>query len=71
MVAPNKLKDFDPTLFTIYGFCANCDYNAPVPRTDEEMEIPALIEKLSCSQCGSGKCSIRIIYTGAGGYAYG
>ena len=71
MTQPNKLKDFDPAKFTIVGFCADCDHNAPVKRKDENMEIPALIARLSCSICGSDDCSIRIIYTAAGGFAYG
>jgi hypothetical protein len=71
MASPNKLQDFDPAKFTIFGFCANCDHNAPIPRYDEEIEIPTLIERLSCSQCGSGDCSIRIVFTGAGGFSYG
>jgi hypothetical protein len=70
MAAPNKLSDFDPLKFTIVGFCSDCHHDAPVPRINEDMEIPTLIDKLSCSQCGSGNCSIRIIYTGAGGFAY-
>lgn len=70
MITPNKLKDFDPDKFTIMGFCADCDYSAPVKRTDEDMEIPTLIARLSCSHCGSGNTSIRIIYTAAGGFAY-
>jgi len=70
MVAPNKISDFDPGKLTIVGFCTDCHRDAPVPRIDEDMEIPMLIEKLSCSQCGSWNCSIRIIYTGAGGFEY-
>ena len=70
MASPNKLNDFNPTKFTIFGFCANCDHNAPIPRHNEEIEIPTLIERLSCGQCGSKDCSIRIVYTGAGEFAY-
>ena len=33
---------------------------------NEEMEIPVLIEKLACSQCGSGDCSIRNYVYGVG-----
>ena len=69
-ITPNKPRDFDPTKFTIVGFCANCDHSAPVKRKDEDMEIPTLIERLSCSVCGSNDCSIRIIYTAASGFAY-
>ena len=36
---PNKLKDFDLTKFTIVGFCADCDHNAPVKQTDEDMDF--------------------------------
>ena len=67
---PIKLADFEPTKFTIFGFCADCDHSAPVIRANEDMEIPTLIERLSCSQCGSGNCSIRITCTAAGGFAY-
>ena len=70
MLQTNRIKDFNPDKFTIVGFCADCDHSAPVKRTDEDMEIPTLIARLSCSQCGSKDCSIRIIYTAAGGFAY-
>lgn len=63
---PSRLRGFDLTKFTVFGFCAECDHSAVVPRLDENMTIPALIERLSCSACGSGNCSSRICYTGAG-----
>ena len=66
----NRVCDFDPDRFRIVGFCPACGYRAPVPRVDENLEIPTLIARLSCSQCGSRGCSIRIIYTGAGGFDY-
>lgn len=69
LIQPNKVGDFDPNKFTIVGFCADCDYSAPV-KAGEDMEIPTLKARLSCSHCGSRNTSIRIIYTGAGGYEY-
>jgi hypothetical protein len=66
----NKVRDFDPLKFTIVGFCADCHRDAPVPRIDEYMEIPALFNKLSCSRCGSRDCSMRITFTGAGRFTY-
>jgi hypothetical protein len=60
----------DLAKFTIVGFCSDCHHDAPVPRINEDVEIPTLIKKLLCSRCGSGDCSIRIIYTGAGGFEY-
>lgn len=34
MFASNTLSDFDPAKFTIVGFCADSNHNAPVKRTD-------------------------------------
>ena len=64
MLRANKISDFDPTQFTIFGFCDSCDHQAPVP-TDRDLEIPRLIRQLRCRECGSGDCSIRIVYTAA------
>jgi hypothetical protein len=33
-MVPNKVCDFDLFKFTIYGFSADCDYNALVHRYD-------------------------------------
>jgi primosomal protein N' len=71
MPAPNILSDFDPAKFTTYGFCADCNHSAVVPRLDENMTIPALKASLRCSACGSHDTSIRICYTGAGEFQWG
>ena len=53
----NRLSDFDPSKITIYGYCADCDHSALVPRLGESRTIPALIERLSCSACASSDTS--------------
>jgi hypothetical protein len=46
MTGPNILIDYDPAKFTIYGYCADCDHSAVVPRPDESMTIPVSVIKL-------------------------
>jgi hypothetical protein len=71
MIKPNRLCDIDPEKFTIYGYCADCDHSAIVPRVDESMTIPALKANLKCGACGSHDTSTRIYYTGAGEFQWG
>jgi hypothetical protein len=69
----NQLSDFPPEQFTILVFCDACGRRAALDR----MKVPAeatvqdLPGRLRCSSCGSRENSIRIIFTGAGGFHIG
>lgn len=65
----NQLSDFPPDQFTISLFCEACDHRANLDRekVPEDMTVQELRQHLQCSACGSRECSLRIVYTGAGG----
>ncbi len=68
----NTLDDFPAEAFTILVFCDVCDRSVPLDRTKvpDGLTVQELVKKLRCSSCGSRKASIRIVYTGAGGFRY-
>jgi hypothetical protein len=37
----------------------------------KHLRVQGLVKALRCSSCGSREASIRIVYTGAGGFHYG
>ncbi|MGA7981095.1 MAG: hypothetical protein WCA32_12855 [Chromatiaceae bacterium] len=69
----NTLDEFPAELFTILVFCDACGHRGPIDRA----KVPAglfvqeLPGKLRCCACGSREASMRIVYTGAGGFRYG
>ena len=69
----NALEDFPAEVFRILVFCEACGRQAPLDR----MKVPAGVSvqglrgRLRCSSCGSRESSLRIVYTGAGGFRYG
>jgi hypothetical protein len=69
----NTLADFPADSFTIFASCVACGHHGTFDRTNvpEDIRMQTLHEKLRCSACGSRHISIRIAYTGAGGYHYG
>jgi len=71
--AGNTLADFPAETFTIFVYCDACDRSGALDRAKVPtgMTIQHLIKALRCSRCGSREASIRIVYTGAGGFAYG
>jgi len=71
--AGNTLDEFPAEIFTIFVYCDACDRSGPLDRAKAPtgMTIRHLIKVLRCSRCGSREASIRIVYTGAGGFAYG
>ena len=74
MDAPdNSLDDFPAESFTILAFCDTCGHQAPLDRTHVPagVTVQALRMRLRCSVCGSHATSLRILYTGAGGFRYG
>ena len=66
----NHLSDFPPEQFTINLFCDACDHRADLDRekVPAGMTIQELRQRLRCSFCGSRECSLRISYSGAGGF---
>jgi len=71
--AGNTLDEFPAEIFTIFVYCDACDHSGPLDRAKAPtgMTIQHLIKALRCSRCGSREALIRIVYTGAGGFAYG
>lgn len=69
----NRLDDFPPESFTLLAFCDACGHRAPVERYRVPIgpTVQALPGRLRCSRCGSRGTSLRIVYTGAGGFRYG
>ena len=68
----NQLSDFPPDQFTISLFCDACDHQADLDRekVPDGMTIQELRQHLRCTECGSRDCSLRIIYSGAGGFRH-
>lgn len=68
----NQLSDFPPDQFAIHLFCDACDHRGDLDRqkVPQGMTIQELRKHLRCSECGSRECSLRIIYSGAGGYRH-
>jgi hypothetical protein len=68
----NLSLDFPPDQFTIRLFCDACGHQADLDATKvpSDMTVQELPRHLRCTSCGSRECSIRIIYTGAGGFSH-
>ena len=68
----NTLDDFPDEAFTIFVYCDTCDHSGSLDRAKipTGMTIEELRKALRCSRCGSSETSIRIVYTGAGGFEY-
>jgi hypothetical protein len=74
MSEPANTPDaFPPEQFDLVAFCDACGHSASIDRAKipPGMTIPELPARLRCSACGRRGCSIRIVYTGAGGYKHG
>lgn len=71
--AGNTLDDFPAEAFTIFAFCDACGHSDPLDhaKVPDGTSIQDLSHKLRCTACGSRETSIRILYTGAGGFRYG
>jgi len=71
--AANLIDDFPAEAFSILAFCDACDHSAKLhrDRLPPGTTIKALRKRLWCSVCGQRGVSIRIVYTGAGGFHYG
>jgi hypothetical protein len=68
----NLVSDFPAPAFTIRLFCDACGHQADLDttKTAEGVTVQQLTKRLRCTSCGSRECSIRIIYTGAGGFSH-
>jgi len=69
----NTLEDFPAESFTIFAFCDTCNHSGHLDRAKvpEGMTVQQLVKALRCASCGSRGASIRVVYTGAGGFHYG
>jgi hypothetical protein len=69
----NTLADFPAESFAILVLCEACGRQKWLDRATVPagVRVQALRERLRCSACGSRTGSIRIVYTGAGGFRYG
>jgi len=68
----NTPDDFPVEQFELIAFCDTCGHSAPIDRAriPPGLTIPGLPARLRCTACGGRSCSIRIVYTGAGGYSH-
>lgn len=70
---PNLPEDFPPESFALIAFCEACGHQAPLDRVrvPPGVTVQDLPARLRCSGCHCRSCSLRIVYTGAGGFRYG
>jgi hypothetical protein len=73
MATGNTFSNFPPDQFAILAFCESCGHQATVDRDSlpEDQIVQDLPKRLRCSACSAKECSIRIVFTGAGGYRCG
>ena len=73
IMSSNRLYEFPAEAFEILVFCEDCGHRAPLDRSKvpEDLTIQELRLRLRCASCGSREASIRIVYTGAGGFHHG
>ena len=66
----NTLEDFPAAASTILVFCDACGHSSPLDRSKvpDGRTVQELVQLLRCGTCGSREASIRILYTGAGGF---
>ena len=69
----NTLDDFPAEAFTILVFCDACGHSGPLDRSKvpKHLRVQGLVKALRCSSCGAREASIRIVYTGVGGFHCG
>jgi hypothetical protein len=68
----NALSDFPPDSFIIVTFCESCGHHGSLDRAKvpEGVTVQQLPKLLRCSKCGAKAGSIRIVYSGAGGFSH-
>jgi hypothetical protein len=69
----NLPAEFPPKQFTLFAFCEACGHSAAIAREriPPGVSVQALPDRLRCGACGTRQASIRLVYTGAGGFQYG
>jgi hypothetical protein len=73
----NRIGDFDSDKFTLYVFCDECHHSKGLPfwwlreKYGSDTTLNRIQSGLRCEPCDSRNCSIRIVYTGAGGFSHG
>ena len=70
---PGNLPDhFPPERFDLVAFCEGCGHSAVLDRAalPPGVTVQQIPPRLKCSACGRRPGSLRIIYTGAGGFAH-
>ena len=73
MAAPDStLSEFPAKAFSVVVWCDVCGHQGTVDRGNVPESIPTrtLQARLVCSACGARQVSVRIAYTGAGGFSY-
>ena len=71
MTEGNALSDFPAESFTIITFCESCGHQDQLDRgkAPDGVTVQQLHVLLRYSKCGAKARSIRMVYTGAGGFA--
>jgi rubredoxin len=69
----NLPDEFPRDQFTLFAFCEACGHSAAIAREriPPGVSVQALPDRLRCGVCGVRQASIRVVYTGAGGFQYG
>ena len=73
MSRANLPEEFPAERFSLIAFCEACGHSASIERAciPTGLTVQALPGRLRCSACGARQATIRIVYTGAGGFRYG
>jgi hypothetical protein len=70
---PGNLPEaFPPGRFALVAFCEGCGHSATLDRAalPAGVTVQAIPPRLKCSACGRRPGVLRIVYTGAGGFAH-
>ncbi|MCG6943543.1 MAG: hypothetical protein LJE69_20120 [Thiohalocapsa sp.] len=68
----NLPADFPPERFDLVAFCEGCGHSAVLRRAalPPGLTVQEIPPWLRCSACGRRPGLLRIVYTGAGGFAH-
>ena len=68
----NLPEHFPPERFSLLAFCEGCGHSATLAREalPSGLTVQAIPARLRCAACGRRPGLLRIVYTGAGGYAH-
>ena len=69
----NTLDDFPSDEFSLLVFCGACGRERALDRStlSGSLLVSDLVLGLRCARCGGRETSLRIVYIGAGAFAYG